>query len=59
MEMNAIIESIRIENELKTGASAMDMFKGTDLRRTLLCIGCVSQSLYLVGTLIYSYFVYQ
>ena len=40
MELQAIIESVRIENELKTGSSFLDIFRGTDLRRTLLCIGC-------------------
>lgn len=40
MELQAILESVRIENELKTGSSFMDIFRGPDLRRTLLCCGC-------------------
>jgi len=40
MEMAAIRKSIEVENELKTGSTFMDMFRGTDLRRTGLCIGC-------------------
>jgi len=40
MEMKAIRDAITHENSLARGASFMDMFRGTDLRRTGLCVGC-------------------
>ncbi|EJU01857.1 general substrate transporter [Dacryopinax primogenitus] len=44
IELESIKEAIRIEKETETGASFFDIFRGTDLRRTILC--CAATTLH-------------
>jgi len=44
IELDSIKEAIRIEKELESSANFLDIFKGTDLRRTMLC--CAATTLH-------------
>ncbi|KZO98335.1 MFS general substrate transporter [Calocera viscosa TUFC12733] len=44
IELDSIKEAIRIEKEIESTANFFDIFKGTDLRRTILC--CAATTLH-------------
>ncbi|BGO95227.1 hypothetical protein NBRC10512_002983 [Rhodotorula toruloides] len=41
-ELDIIVEAIRVEREVQAGATFLDIFRGTDLRRTLLACGAAT-----------------